>query len=242
MTAQKTSRCRIKIFFLLNIGILGVFTIPASGATEIYKYMKNGVIHYGNQAPTDVSYEIIGGTGTSRMQVQPSSPSKASSPSLSLTSPHLATISRIANTYQLNPELVKAIVKVESNFNHKAVSPKGAKGLMQLMPATAKRFGVEDIFDPEENITGGVKFLKYLFGEFGEENLDLVLAGYNAGEEAVRKHGNKIPPYAETQRYVKKVKALYLLHSPYDSTKTKTIYKYVDKNGVITFTNVPRVN
>ena len=243
MIAKETYRCRFKILFLLNIGILWIFTIPVSGATEIYKYVKDGVVHYGNQPPIDVAYEIIGGTGTSRTQVQPLSTSRTtSSSSLELTSSHLTTISRIANAYSLSPELVKAIVKVESNFNHKAVSPKGAKGLMQLMPATAKRFGVEDIFDPEENITGGVKFLKYLFDEFGEENLDLVLAGYNAGEEAVRKHGNKIPPYAETQNYVKQVKALYLVHSPYSGTKAKTIYKYVDKNGVLTFTNIARVN
>lgn len=243
MIAQETYRRRFKILFFLNIGILWIFTISVSGATEIYKYVKNGVVHYGNQPPTDVSYEIIRGTGTSRTQVQPLSLSKTdSSLSLVSTSSYLTTISRIANAHSLSPELVKAIVKVESNFNHKAVSPKGAKGLMQLMPATAKRFGVADIFDPEENITGGVKFLKYLFDEFGEENLDLVLAGYNAGEEAVRKHGNKIPPYAETQNYVKQVKALYLVHSPYNGTKAKTIYKYVDKNGVLTFTNVPRVN
>ncbi|GAK59042.1 peptidoglycan N-acetylmuramoylhydrolase [Candidatus Vecturithrix granuli] len=243
MIVKEIYRRRFKLLFFLNIGILWTFTIPVSEATEIYKYVKNGVVHYGNQPPTDVSYETIGGTGTSHTQVQPLSMTKmVSSSSLASMSSHLTTISRIANAHSLSPELVKAIVKVESNFNHKAVSPKGAKGLMQLMPATAKRFGVEDIFDPEENITGGVKFLKYLFDEFGEENLDLVLAGYNAGEEAVRKHGNKIPPYAETQNYVKQVKALYLVHSPYSGTKTKTIYKYVDKNGVLTFTNVPRVN
>jgi soluble lytic murein transglycosylase-like protein len=148
----------------------------------------------------------------------------------------------VADTYQLSAELLKAIIKIESNYNPRAVSPKGAQGLMQLMPATAKRFGVSDVFDPEENIIGGVKFLRYLFNEFGENNLELVLAGYNAGEEAVRKYGNKIPPYAETRQYVKKVLALYLPTAKYKHTKSGTIYRYVGKNGVVTFTNIPRVN
>ena len=112
---------------------------------------------------------------------------------------------------------------------------------MQLMPATAKRFGVNDVFDPEENITGGVKFLRYLFNEFGTNNLDLVLAGYNAGEETVRKYGNKVPPYFETQLYIKQVKALYLPYSKYKKTKAP-IYRYLDENGVLAFTNIPRVN
>ena len=110
---------------------------------------------------------------------------------------------------------------------------------MQLMPATAKRFGVKDTFDPQENIIGGVKFLRYLFNEFGEQNLDLVLACYNAGEKAVRQYGNKIPPYNETHQYVKKVKLLYLSHSKHKKTK---IYRYLDPNGVLAFTNVQRVN
>jgi soluble lytic murein transglycosylase-like protein len=142
----------------------------------------------------------------------------------------------------MSPELVKAVIKVESNYNRRAVSPKGAQGLMQLMPATAKRFGVKDSFDPEQNITGGIKYLRFLLNEFGEHNLDLVLAGYNAGEQAVRKYGNKVPPYRETRKYVKKVKSLYLGRSMYKSTQVKSIYRYVDKNGIIAFTNIPRVN
>lgn len=226
-----------------SIGMGGAVIVLESQATEIYKYQKNGVVHYTNQPPSGISYEIIGASGKSVQQIQPVARSQTVRSSVSgSSSPHITIISRVANTYDVNPELVKAIIKIESNFNHKAVSPKGAKGLMQLMPATATRFGVEDVFDPEENITGGVKFLKYLFQEFGEENLDLILAGYNAGEQAVRKYGNAIPPYRETQQYVKKVKALYLHHSPYSGTPIKNIYKYVDKNGVMTFTNIPRIN
>jgi soluble lytic murein transglycosylase-like protein len=144
--------------------------------------------------------------------------------------------------YGISAELIKAIIKVESNYNAKAVSPKGARGLMQLMPGTAKRFGVSDSFDPEQNIIGGVKYLRFLFEEFGENNLDLVLAGYNAGEQAVKKYNNQIPPYRETKQYVKKVMALYNPTAPsaYKHTKTSTIYRYVNKNGTVTFTNVRR--
>ena len=154
--------------------------------------------------------------------------------------PYLDLIYDIAKTHDVSPELIKAVIKVESNFNYKAVSPKGAQGLMQLMPATAKRFGVTDSFDPKDNIQGGVKYLAYLFDEFGEENLDLVLAGYNAGEQAVRKYGNQIPPYKETQQYVKKVKAHFFARSRYRATRVTSIYKYVGKNGVVAFSNIPR--
>jgi soluble lytic murein transglycosylase-like protein len=158
---------------------------------------------------------------------------------------YLPIIEQVWATYGISADLVKAIIKVESNYNVKAVSPKGARGLMQLMPATAKRFGVSDSFDAEQNITGGVKYLCYLFEEFGDNNLHLVLAGYNAGEQAVKKYNNQIPPYSETKQYVKKVMALYKPSAsaqPYKKTQTSSIYRYVNKNGVVTFTNIPKVN
>jgi soluble lytic murein transglycosylase-like protein len=176
-----------------------------------------------------------------------SSPPKAvvsSSPASTLTQshPYGDIINKVASAYQLHPALLRAIIKVESNYNKKAVSPKGAEGLMQLMPGTAKRFGVSDSFDPEQNITGGAKYLRFLFDEFGDNNLNLVLAGYNAGENAVKKYGNAIPPYKETQRYVKKVRSYYLGAMNYaTSEKAPSIYKYVNKDGVVTFTNVPQL-
>lgn len=106
----------------------------------------------------------------------------------------------------LDPDWVKAVVKTESNFNPKAVSHKGAQGLMQLMPETAESLGVEDPFDPEENIKGGTDYLKNLLGKFKDK--DLALAAYNAGPGAVKKYGG-IPPYSETQNYVKKVNNYY---------------------------------
>jgi len=116
-------------------------------------------------------------------------------------------INRTASRYGVDGQLVRAIIKVESDYNPRAVSPKNCKGLMQLHPDTARRFGVQDVFDPAQNIEGGVRYLSYLIQSFGEE-LDRVLAAYNAGENAVRKYDG-IPPYPETIGYVKKVKALF---------------------------------
>jgi len=112
-------------------------------------------------------------------------------------------ISRISNRYQVDHLLVKAVISIESGFNTHAKSPKGAMGLMQLMPATAKDLGVKDPFDPRQNIEGGVKYLAQLIDKFGGD-LELALAAYNAGPEAVRYYGG-IPPYPETRKYVKNV-------------------------------------
>ena len=99
-------------------------------------------------------------------------------------------------------------MKQESSFNAQAISYKGARGLMQLMPATAARFGVRDIFDPAQNIEGGARYLRFLLDTF-KGDVELALAGYNAGENAVARYGNQIPPYRETQDYVRKISAHY---------------------------------
>ncbi len=111
-----------------------------------------------------------------------------------------------AALHQLSPALVKAVIKVESAFDQWAVSSKGAQGLMQLMPFTARRFGVSDPFNARQNIFAGTRYLRILLDLFGGD-LDLALAGYNAGENAVRRHGG-IPPYRETRNYVRKVRSL----------------------------------
>lgn len=116
-------------------------------------------------------------------------------------------IERYATRYRLDPTLVRAVIQVESDFNVHCVSSKGARGLMQLMPGTAKRFGVTRIHDPEENIHGGVKYLAYLTRLFPDD-LPRALAAYNAGENAVLKYGG-IPPYAETETYVKRAMTVY---------------------------------
>lgn len=116
-------------------------------------------------------------------------------------------IERYAEKYRLDPTLVRAVIQVESDFNPACVSHKGARGLMQLMPATAKRFGVKKIHDPDENIHGGVKYLAYLT-RLWPDDLPRALAAYNAGENAVLKYGG-IPPYDETQTYVKRAMTVY---------------------------------
>jgi len=116
-------------------------------------------------------------------------------------------IEKAAAEYQLDPALMHAIITVESGYNPQAVSPKGATGLMQLMPDTARRYAVKNIFDPQENIQGGARYLRFLLDMF-KNNLDLTLAAYNAGEKAVLQYGMNIPPFAETRAYVPSV----LLH------------------------------
>ena len=112
-------------------------------------------------------------------------------------------VERAAADQSLAPELLHSVIAVESNYNPAAVSPKGAQGLMQLMPETAKRFGVPDTFDPTENIQGGARYLKYLLDLY-HGDYTRALAAYNAGEKAVAKYGG-VPPYAETQNYVTQV-------------------------------------
>lgn len=112
-------------------------------------------------------------------------------------------VDRIAGRHGLPPELLHSVIQVESNYNPNAVSPKGALGIMQLIPATARRFGVTDVFDPVENIEGGARYLQYLLALF-DGDYPLALAAYNAGENAVAKYGN-VPPYPETQTYLRLV-------------------------------------
>lgn len=145
----------------------------------------------------------------------------------------LRLIRELARQYRIESRLLQAIIKVESNFNPHAVSAAGASGLMQLMPATAKRFDVDDPFNPRANIEGGIRYLQHLRRQFPND-LQHVLAAYNAGEDAVRRY-NGIPPYPETQRYVKRVMTYYGL-----SPIPEKIYRFRKANGSILFTNTPR--
>ena len=117
-------------------------------------------------------------------------------------------VAQVAREFDLDAALMHAIITVESGYNPQAKSPAGAIGLMQLMPETAARYGVKNIWDPLENLQGGARYLRFLLGLF-KNNLDLALAGYNAGENAVIRSGHKIPPYAETQAYVPSVLTQY---------------------------------
>jgi soluble lytic murein transglycosylase-like protein len=121
-------------------------------------------------------------------------------------------IVKVARETNLDPSLLHAIITVESGYNAQAKSPAGAIGLMQLIPDTAARFGVKDIWDPLDNLRGGARYLRFLLAMF-KDNLELVLAAYNAGEGAVQQAGNKIPNYAETKAYVPSVLTQYQHYS-----------------------------
>jgi hypothetical protein len=160
-----------------------------------------------------------------------------------------AVIWRTAVSHGVHPELVYAVASVESNFNPRAVSAKGALGLMQLMPDTAARFGVADPFDPVENIVGGVRYLKYLLDLFGGDQR-LALAAYNAGESVVQA-GRSIPPYQETRAYVSRVLKLFGRNrTPYITPPngppgsggrgaSSSIFTYTDAQGVLHYVDQP---
>lgn len=119
------------------------------------------------------------------------------------TGPIAEMVRSLAPEYRLSPDLVLAVIEAESNFDPQALSPKNAQGLMQLIPATAERFGVADVWDPEQNLRGGMAYLRWLLDRF-DGDVRLALAGYNAGEQAVHRHGG-IPPFEETRAYVSRI-------------------------------------
>jgi len=150
-------------------------------------------------------------------------------------------IERHAASSGVSPDLIRAVIQVESGFNPGAVSPKGAQGLMQLMPATARDLGVVDPFQPEENIRGGIAYLKQLLGQYAQD-VRLALAAYNAGPASVARYGG-VPPYRETQAYVKKITtsapAFPILPV---STGASPVYKWTDMvegRPVPRYSNVP---
>ncbi|MDE3179249.1 MAG: lytic transglycosylase domain-containing protein [Acidobacteriota bacterium] len=146
-------------------------------------------------------------------------------------------VQKSASRNNVDPKLVDAVIGVESGWDPRAVSSKGALGLMQLIPATAARFGVEDPFDPRENIRGGVTYLRYLLGLF-KGSVPLSLAAYNAGEHRVERAGG-IPAIPETVNYVRRVTSLYRTSRPQLPAKSGSnpIYRYVDSYGVVHFSN-----
>jgi soluble lytic murein transglycosylase-like protein len=147
-------------------------------------------------------------------------------------------IERHATIQGLSPELVRAVIQVESAFNPVAVSSKGAMGLMQLMPATARDLGVHDPFHPEQNIRGGSRYLRWLLDRY-DGNVELALAGYNAGPGAVDRYGQQVPPFRETREYVQKVTGVT---GPPPAPAAPVIYKWleiVDGRPVPRYSNEP---
>jgi hypothetical protein len=151
-------------------------------------------------------------------------------------------IEKYASENQLDPHLIRSIIAQESGFNPKAVSPKGARGLMQLMPATAARLGVKNSFDPEQNIQGGVKHFKFLMDNFNN-NLELSLAAYNAGENLVQRLGH-VPEIKETREYVQSITKKYAKKQQLNARvqeppESPPIFRYVDASGTFHMTNIP---
>lgn len=183
---------RIISYSFKMLFFLSIFLFTKSLHADIYSYIdEDGVIHFSN-VPTDPRYKLKYRERTHfRYKIMSYEP----------------YISEVSNLYGVDENLIKAVIKAESDFNPAAISRKGAIGLMQLMPETADELKVRDPFDPKENLEGGVKYLKYLIDYFNG-NIELALAAYNAGPEAVIKYGG-IPPYPETRRYVKKVVEIF---------------------------------
>jgi soluble lytic murein transglycosylase-like protein len=152
--------------------------------------------------PKAVAERTVHETVIAPRVVTPTSPAPAV-PEVETATNLEQTVELVAAKNALSPDLLHSVIQVESNYNPYAVSPKGAQGLMQLIPATAQRFGVSNAFNPAQNIEGGAKYLRYLL-ELYDWNYPLALAAYNAGEGAVAKYGG-VPPYRETQHYVQSV-------------------------------------
>jgi soluble lytic murein transglycosylase-like protein len=144
-------------------------------------------------------------------------------------------IQEAAHRHDVDPNLVRALIKVESNFNARAVSPKGAVGLMQLMPSTARTLNVSNPFDPQQNVDAGVRHLKHLLQDFNGD-VKLSLAAYNAGAGAVTR-ANGVPRYAETRKYVKRITTLYADPGKLNGTTAAPIKVFRDSSGVLTITN-----
>jgi soluble lytic murein transglycosylase-like protein len=198
---------RFKTSLLFAAAAFGFLAGPA--AADIYSFRDDrGVVHFTNQ-PDDKRYKLVRREASSAPQGSMQSVSaRVFMPAEENIKRYAPIIDLASRTHGVEPALVHAVVSAESGYNAGAISRAGARGLMQLMPETAKRYGVHNIMDPAENIYAGVRYLRDLMLMFNG-NMELAIAAYNAGENAVIRYGNRIPPYAETIQYVPKVLGFY---------------------------------
>ena len=198
--------------FALLIVVLTVVAGSQPAQADIYSYRdENGVLNFTNIRPNNDRYKVRIAYKQRKHTTPPKTVFYSSVNRPETLSPQLeAIVNHVAQDYAVDKSLVQAMIHAESDFDVNAVSPKGALGLMQLMPETAQRYGVRDVFDPEQNIIGGVRYLRDLLETFGH-NVRLAVAAYNAGEQAVLRYGG-VPPYPETMQYVNKVMQLHSLY------------------------------
>jgi len=185
------------------VSVLICLTAPVAGRADIYAFTDGaGVTHYSN-VPTDSRYAPV--------LTEPSAPAAVTAHAAQWRTRAAAfsdLIEEAARGAQVNPALLRAVIAVESAFDPHAISPKGAQGLMQLRPETARRYGVRKPFDPRDNLRGGASYIADLLKRYGND-LELALAAYNAGEDAVDRHGRTVPPFPETRAYVPAVLRFY---------------------------------
>lgn len=193
---------------LLAALVLPILLLPGMAAADMFSYVDaNGVIHFTNRPGQDARFKLYARSKDAPSKKPRVSAVMPSDRSVDRFTRYDMWIRQAATLYQIPEELVRAVIKVESDYDPRALSPVGATGLMQLMPETALHMQVRDIADPRENIFGGVRFLRVLANAFNGD-LALTIAGYNAGQGAVLKYGG-IPPYEETQNYVTRVLSFY---------------------------------
>ena len=204
------------------VWVLALVSGPAAAQGGVYKYTDaDGSIVYTNVRPEGPGASRARRVeGTFRPAPRPTQPAKVTPYTATKLSEYDTLIESAAIRYKMPPALVRAVMHAESAGDPLAVSVVGASGLMQLMPQTAREMYVKDIFDVKENIEGGVRYLRVLANEFDGDMVKMV-AAYNAGPDAVRKYGGNVPPYAETQAYVRKVIALYFQYKEQDRLRAE---------------------
>ena len=183
--------------------------VASPAMADIYMMKdERGVVHFTNIPTKDQRFKIVRKEESTSDYARAAGLPQSSLPPAEAIRKFAPMVESASRTHGVDVALVHAVISAESGYNPLALSKAGARGLMQLMPATAARYGVQNIHDPMENINGGVKYLRDLLAMFNG-NLELAVAAYNAGENAVIRAGNRIPPYAETAHYVPKVLGFY---------------------------------
>ncbi|MDA8432726.1 MAG: lytic transglycosylase domain-containing protein [Nitrospiraceae bacterium] len=220
--------------------IAAVLLYASPSSADIYRYVdENGVVCYTDSPMGKKTVRVL------REKKLSGRPELSGGPQRPAEGRDYSTyVQQAATKYEIEPDLIKAVIKTESNGNHRAVSRKGAMGLMQLMPSTANDMNVVNPFNPEENIEGGTRYLRSLLEKFNGD-LTLALAAYNAGPKTVEKY-RSVPPISETRQYVRKIMALFKGKGNYSFTSAAQenatpqpvpIYRVVLDDGTVLFTN-----